>query len=252
MLIATLQIYADCAYKAYLDALRNWPFILGSLGLYFAYILTINLLAPFGPAGGILVGFIHAVLLSMYYLWLSESISRNKLTFKDLLQFDYGLFSNVIGVAFIIWIMEYMLATLLKGQNQDWILACFELGILLIFNAIPEVVYIQRNDSLNALAETYRFIQRNWIEWFIPFVLLLAPIIYLSPIYILIDLASISPFVPAISLIIVPMFVFPSFQYLALMIGIILMNWFMIFRGHLFRELESGSRRQRAFKSKLS
>ena len=43
----------------------------------------------------------------------------------------------------------------------------FLLAVFFVFlNAVPELVYLGRSGAAELLAESYRFIGANWIEWF--------------------------------------------------------------------------------------
>ena len=46
-----------------------------------------------------------------------------------------------------------------------------------LLNAVPELVYLGRSGAAELLAESYRFIAANWIEWFPANLLLVAAVL---------------------------------------------------------------------------
>ena len=248
---ATLQMYADCAAEASRSLTRNWIILPASVLLAASAFLAAALLGPLGMVGGFIVGLAWTALLSMYYSWLADASSRQKLSFADLPRVNYPLFMAIISVAFLLWIIEWIAGSLVQGLNASWIMACLRLGIVLVFNPLPETIYSHRYESSTAMRESYNFISKNWIEWYLPFVVLMAPWFIASPHRVPVLLSQTYPLLPSSVLVFGPAEWFSGIGTLsAVTIGIILANWFMLFRAQLFSALESGSRRQRAFKAK--
>ncbi|NLF25967.1 MAG: hypothetical protein GX589_09975, partial [Deltaproteobacteria bacterium] len=139
-------------------------------------------------------------------------------------------------------------------SNNLWLLLCVKLGLVVIFNAIPEVVHQRRLDGISALLAAAKFIRDNWIEWFFPLAVLAAPLLLLFPIDFLMVLASSEPLLPVLIII-------KSWQpleaaahqagTLIALAGLVLGHWFMLFRAHLFNELEGGNRRKRIYQAGL-
>ena len=49
--------------------------------------------------------------------------------------------------------------------------------IFLLLNPVPEVIYQTRHSSaIEIVRESYDFVLENWIEWFLPFAVVLAPL----------------------------------------------------------------------------
>ncbi len=249
---STLAIYRDAAIEASRGLTRNWVLILGSLIAALIYIISSTLFSNFGMAGGFLSGLIQIALLSLYYSWLSQTVQREKLRFNDLTNFDLSLFFSVISVGFIFFVIEFLISNLITGLNISWILLIVRLGLVIMFNCISEMIYIHRQESTAALLAALEFIKNNWIEWFIPFILISAPLLFMSPTTLLLALSQTEPLLPG--LVILQQFLMLSGMiggWLTIVVGIVITHWFVLFRAHLFRELEFGSRRSRIYRAKL-
>jgi hypothetical protein len=256
---ATIKIYFDSARFASTALVRNWPLLLGVVGAFGIYAIVASIFGRMGFAGGMVVGMTQIVLLSVGYSWLSSSVSHERIKIKELYTFDYGLFSTVINTGFIIFIAKFLLSIFAQSSGSEWIMVLVQFALVVICNALPEVLYIMRAEGLNAISESVDFMKRNWIEWFIPLLLFLVPWIVVSLEILLILISKMDELLPAtIVFNVVRTFSKPWFESIGI-IGFILSNliavvmfvWFMLFRGFLFKELISGSRRQRIFKAKL-
>ena len=199
-----------------------------------------------------IAGMIQIALLCYFYSWIAGTVQKERLGFRDLLEFDYGLFFNIISVAFIFFIVQFLLQTLTQGLDADFLLLCVQLGIVLVFNAIPEVIYLHRIEGGYALSEAARFTRDNWIEWYLPLLIVILPWLLGHPHSVLLSLSRSDPLLPPF---IVMKGIMISYSGSVFAIGLpivalLVATWFMLFRGHLFQALASGSRRQRIYKSK--
>lgn len=251
-----LQSYAAAATEATRGLWRNWIIIPASVVAYFILQIFVQALSPFPPFyAGFILGLIQVILLSFYYSWIAETANKQTLRWRELYQLDYGLFSAIINVGFIIFLATLVLRTMLTNLDADWILLCFSLGVTILFNPVPEVIHTHRSDGMQSLKHACEFVQANWIEWFLPLVIFMSPWIAINPAHTLLTMSDIDPLLPAFILLrettvlaiywggmgaLVP----------AIIIGIILANWFMLFRAHLFNELDGGTRRRRMFQAK--
>ena len=241
-----LDAYAQAASKATRALYRNWILVLASLGAFFVFNLVAGIFGGSGFAGGMLVGLAQLVMLSLYYSWLSEALRHNKLSVRELYQIDYGLFINLINVAFIIFIATFLFDLGAQGSQSNSLSVLVRFLIFMVFNAIPETVYLHRLDGLNALGYAANFTRTNWIAWFVPMAITLLPVMSLSSQTALLLLAKSDPFLPALT-------VLPAVSVLALyaqlpefvtiVVSVLLANWFMLFRGFLFERLDLGSSR---------
>ncbi|MDC0358062.1 hypothetical protein OAO01_04530 [Oligoflexia bacterium] len=251
---ATLSMYLDCIKKASLSLYKNWLIIFASVIAYLAFVYSFRLFAPLGVGGGFLAGLVHIALLSIYYSWISDIVKKEDLTLKKLIVLDYSMFFNVISVAFILFIAKYLVSAVVESSGAPWIGELFQFGIVIIFNAIPEVIYLHRYESIPALGHAATFTRENWIEWFLPLVIILSPLLILNPNFVLKLIAQSSELLPAL-MIAHGWKILAAFHedFIAIgltLIGILLGNWIMLFRANLFLELESGTRRKRMYNAK--
>lgn len=253
------QIYATCARQAAVNLARNWIVIPASLLAFVFFSVTLGLFGKMnmGLAGGFIAGLIQIALLTLYYFWISETAERHRLTLKELLTFDSSLFSSIINVGFIFFLAQLVIESFSHGATSIPIMLMVSLAISLVFNPIAEVIQQRRGDGLGSLKEAYSFIQENWIEWFGPFVLMLLPWIWISPAGPLSALSQTNPLLPAAPLVWGAQQVGTFFggygaTIPALLVGVVLANWFMVFRSLLYRALGTTSRRKRAYQFKNS
>lgn len=257
-LSATLGSYADAAMNASRALKRNWLIVPASAVAYRLFLLVGDLFGQMGFGGGLIVGLIQILFLSVYYCWVRDSVEKDRVTMQSLTKIDGSVFSAVINTAFILFIAKFLVASLIQGLNLAWVPILLQFGIVIVCNALPEVVYQHRYDGMTAIAEAAKFTRENWIEWFIPFIVILIPWFLISPDTALVLIAKLDEMLPATAVYqtfaLIPLVVHGSDalnQIVAIVLGIVGFNWYMLFRGFLFRDFETGSRRQRAFRSKL-
>ena len=242
----TVALYAACAKRATKGIILNWKILLAAAAAYLSIWLMGSLFLRFGLAGAFVMGVAELALLTLYYYWLTETYASRRLTWRQLFWFDTSLFISIVGVSFILWVIEWLAETLLHGLGVNWILACLRLALVVFLNALPEMLYVQRQENLPALRETALFIRENWVEWFIPLLFFLLPWFVLAPKEIPLLLAGTHPLLPATPIVQTPALCLPRQSgVLALLFGIVLLNWFMVFRAFLFEELRTGTRRKR-------
>ena len=190
--------------------------------------------------------------ISLHYSWIYQTVKKSRLKWQDLLNFDVDLFWAVISVSFIIFLVNYGMSGLSVDSDGMRIRMLVFFGIVFMFNALPEVVYLKGTQSVYAFSEALRFTKENWIEWYLPFMIMLSPWIILAPhpMLILLKFALVSTLLPTAILIDGLTYMLPSWEYMGPILGLVLANWFMIFRGKLFEELDSGSRRRRIYLAK--
>lgn len=233
-----LALYRAAAYEATQGLRRNWPILIGSIVLAILIIVIRNTFGSLGIAGGMLVGMAQVAVLSLHYSWLAATVEREKLSLRSLLGFDYGMFFTVISVAFVFFIIQFVAGSLLQGIDKTFLLF-LGLGLAFVFNAIPEVIIVERIESMPALGRAAEFTRDHALAWFLPLVFLLLPALMQSYDVVLISLASIDPLSPAL---IVPLPIAALLggtvtPILTLALSIVVANWYMLFRINLFKKL---------------
>lgn len=242
-------VYRDSAKQATRGLKQNPAIVLGSIVAFFAFSLAIRLFGPMGFAGGMILGLCNVALIALYYSWIADTVERDKLRFNQLWKLDYSMFFTVMSVAFVIWIITFIAQSLIQGLDVAWILQLVQLGMVLIFNCLAEVIYLNRVESLPALAEAARFTQENWIEWYLPLLVLIMPLLILNPLAVLLSLSNSEPLLPSLTIVVNTLALAGGtswpVQLLTVIFGVALANWYMLFRAHLFKALESGKHKRR-------
>lgn len=241
----------------------NWRIVIGSIAAYFSFILLFGIVfSPLGIVGQFLGGLLKLGLMTLYYGWLAAAIQKERLAFKSMLEFDWSIFFTLVGTGFVLWIIEYLLAPFAKAEEGRAFYACAQLAIFLLLNALPEVILIQRLQGLNAIVTTSSFCQRNWIEWFIPLLILFAPLLISSPYEVLLIMSGSSFFTTPPDPLLPPLVlvsylgnylrsIAPALGIIGTVLAVVIANWFMLFRAALFSELSSGTRRKRMYEAKF-
>jgi hypothetical protein len=255
VLKATLFLYWDSIRAACRALYKNWLIVPAGVAAFIAYVVLASLVSNLGILGGFILGFASCALISIYYNWLAAAADNDRLSYRDLLQFDYFSFSAVISVAFVIWIAKFLVSSVAVTPEASIAPLFLNLAIVVALNALPEVVYLLRLEGMSALARAFVFTRDNWIEWFLPFVLIALPGLLVSPLQVLLIASSAEPMLPVSIIIATSMQGLPTANsivgwILSILIAVVVANWYMLFRAFLFKELESGSRRRRVYKMK--
>lgn len=229
----TSTMYRDVFVRAARLTAANWP-VLASIFVYWALLSGATLLlgvlgvfqGPLALVGGIALNVLRAACFASF-LYLVEMMVRTSRVTLDDFRRSFGVYlGDVIGVMFVFWIISMLVTPVLASTPQGWVyLALLQLVFFIVFNAIPELIYIGHHSSLALLSESYQFIAGNWIEWF-PATLFAGALIY-----VVLSLPGIDR-VPFLS---------DALLYL-------LLYFAMVLRGLLFLELYNSSYRSRVFR----
>jgi len=229
-LVVTLDIYRRAFTRGAALAVKNWP-VLGSVFAYGAILMAGGYFAAFL---GIVGGFVFSLLLAACFgsfLYLVEMIVRTNRVNWDDFRRSFGMYLwDVVAVNFALWIFWQVVTPLLQQMPQGHVIVlCIDLLMLVLLNAVPELIYLGHYPLPQLLSRSYQFVATNWIEWFPPNLLLLA---------VLIALWSYTPI--GLAERIIQTAVTALFLYFA-----------MVVRGLLFIELDGSSRRSRIFRHKM-
>ena len=254
---ATLHLYLDCAVKAAKGLYRNWVLIVGALFSFIVLVISASVVLRLGQIGGFILGIIFSFFISLLLSWISDTSRKDRLRWSSLWQFDSDLFVKVINVGFFLFLIRFVGSKLINGVNADAIWLLFAVLIAILFNCVAEVVYTHRFDGMTALRHSINFVKENWIEWFIPNLILIAPFVGVGTYFLFF-----TPLFPPAPILlpwilgqgihgITSAGLEPTFT--SLFTGLLLLIyslWFMLFRAHLFIALDTSSRRQRIFNYK--
>ncbi|MCX8070926.1 MAG: hypothetical protein N3C12_00545 [Candidatus Binatia bacterium] len=225
-LLATWVMYRRVFSRAAVLAVRNWPvlltaFVYGGLSTAAAWVAM-----WVGILGGIIVSLVSAACVSSFLHLVEVMIQSGRVNLEDFRR-SFGMYLwDVVGLSFLAWLF-FTFATpfLLSLPQGQAFLLCVQIALFVFFNAVPELIYLGRTHLLDLLAQSYRFISNNWIEWLPANVVGAALFVLLWNI----------PWPPALSWL--PVLATPLLAY-----------FFMVMRGLLFLELYNSSQRGRIFR----
>ena len=267
ILTETLALYRNAFRKTGRSLVRGWMAMIAVVGFGFLLMVASQIASPLGMVGGFLLGAVNALLVGATLSLIEQSISPARaLTLRDIFGSVGRYFWDVIGVGFILWLplmaLDMMMQTNPYGQLLSY--GVFLL-LFLLLNPAPEIIYQVRHGSpLEVLKTSYEFVLENWIEWFLPFAVILIPII-LSPMglqsfFSLSSRLGRGAGLDFSQLLVLPFTILGGWLdyvgipssiswYLGLLLTPPLAVAMLLFRGHLFASLHGVSRRQRRFVS---
>jgi hypothetical protein len=268
-LIAAIELYRKVLRKTWQSLVRGWITILAVIGFLFLLMLAQQIAAPFGIAGGFLLGAVNALLVGATLSLIEQSISYTRmLTIKDVFGCFGHYFWDVIGVGFVLWI-PLMALDMGTQTNPNGIFLSYAVMLLIfiLLNPAPEVIYQVRHDSpLDVFKSSYEFVLENWIEWFLPVGLLLLPLLAapegLRSFFTLSRRAGRGAGLDFSQILLLPYTILGSWlaylgigleasRYLIFVLTPTLAVAILLFRGHLFASLHGTSRRQRQFAARF-
>ena len=237
------------------------------VGFGFLLMLATQIASSLGMAGGFLLGAVNALLVGATLSLTEQSITHARaLTFRDILGSVGHYFWDVISVGFILWLPLMALDMSMQTNPFGQLLSYAALLLIfLLLNPAPEIIYQVRHDSpLDVFKTSYEFVLENWMEWFLPFALILIPVV-LSPMglqsfFSLSSRVGRGAGLDFSQLLVLPFTIFGSWLdfigippsiswYIGLLFTPPLAVAMLLFRGHLFASLHGVSRRQRRFVS---
>lgn len=264
LLTSTLHLYRDALHATGRSLVRAWVVVLAvilfTLLMWFAGVVA----GPLGIAGGFLLGAVNALLIGATLSLIEQAIKGIRgITVRDVIDSLGHYFWDVISVGFVLWIPTMLLDTSLRANpDSQFLVAACLLLVFILLNPAPEVIYLQRHDSpLDVLKRSYDFVIDNWIEWFLPLALVLAPLGFSLFIKLSSRLGR-GAGLDFIQLLLVPFTVLTAWLTdlgisaeltgaMALLLTPPLTVGMLLFRGHLFVALSATSRRQRLYQSQF-
>jgi hypothetical protein len=252
-------LYGDAFARMVQSLRRAWPVILAiyayTLGLFL--IGAIGQVIPSPMLAGLLVAIADALAVGALLALMQRTISDLAVGLSDIPEVVGTYFWDVIAVGFVLWIPLILIDMVAHMSGQSHLLLpMISVLLAVFFNPLPEVIYQCRTGSpLEALGESARFVQQHWIEWFLPMVLIAAPLgsllFYTSgsmrgglSFGYLISLSA------SLTRGLADLLGLPSGAALFLvLVGAPIVTFLLLsFRGHLFAALVGSTRRQRAFR----
>jgi hypothetical protein len=247
-----LRTYIEIGALAARRAAKSWVAAV-SIPIYAAIFVGASLVtARLDRLGGFLLALVGMACFAGYLYLVADAISGSKVRLRDMKQGMRNLW-DVCSVSFALFIIGIGVSVLMRsaGPRAPAVAGVAQLAAIIFFNAVPELLYNSRSRSFALLKESIDFIMANPFAWFGPNLvfaaIVLAPAGLLSvssPGELLARLSGVaSPFAIAGLIASSPPWAWPLY--------IAFVHYVMVFRGLLFRELASGSSRQRAFRRRM-
>jgi hypothetical protein len=158
----------------------------------------------------------------------------------------------------VLWVPLLLLDKgLAANPNGQFLAAAVFLLLFILLNPAPEVIYQVRHQSpLDVLRESYEFVLENWIEWFLPLAVVMAPF-GLSFFFAVSGRLGRGAGLDFFQVLVLPFTLLEGWlQYVGLgdasrwLLYVLtppLAVAILLFRGHLFAALHGSTRRQRLF-----
>lgn len=262
---ATMGLYRQALQATWRSLMRSWVMILALIAFALLFFGVTRLAGPLGIAGGFVIGIVNALLVGATLRLIEQSLNASRtMGFTDVTESFGHYFWDIIGVGFVLWLPTMALDMGIQANPYGQFLSsAFLLLLFILLNPAPEVIYQVRHDSpLDVFKIAYEFVLEHWIEWFLPFVILILPVV-LSPGGLL-DFFSLSGRVGRgagldfFQILVLPLTVVGGWlsyvgldaegqEVLLLLLTPPLAMTILLFRGHLFAMLRGSSRRQRLF-----
>ncbi|SCG82659.1 hypothetical protein DW1_1063 [Proteiniborus sp. DW1] len=234
--------------------LSNWAIVFTGFAytiLNIALFIVIGILfsnSILGFFSGIISAIVSSAMISNFLYLLNQIMRYGKITFQDFKDGFTVYLWKVYGVLFIGWAASFLYGRIIEPviYSINYSLAgtlsfIISLLVLILMNALPETIYQKHYSAWETVTYTFNFVKENWIEWFVPNIIMLG-IFYLVTGNVIRDVLAISS----------GYFFSLSIRGIVLyIIGQILFTFIMIYRGILFDTLSTSTRRKRAYMQHL-
>ena len=160
----TFALYGRVFRKAAERTLKNWPLAALAVGYPMLLAVLARVLGPYGFFGGLILTAAAAACFSSWLHFMQQVVRGGRADLRELGQSFGTYLGELLNVGFLLFVLQ-LLATLVLAPFP-LLAIVFVLATLVFLNAVPELVYLGRFGAAELLAESYRFIGQNWIEWF--------------------------------------------------------------------------------------
>lgn len=207
--------------------------------------IAFNMAGAFGfLAGMIIFACISAVISD--YLFVIENILKYERFSWDAFRVGYKVyFRNIFGTLFVFYLVDYAIELFIRPvlgilPFGGLILLLIKLGIVLAINPLPEVFYQKKYYELDSISYAFEFAKKNIVNWFVPnlFLVSIMFLVYkvIMRIVLIITFSLPTSIAMAINVILIAIF-------LQVIVG-----FGLVYRGYLFKILDTSTRRKRLFK----
>ncbi|MDI9476302.1 MAG: hypothetical protein ACOX0L_02280 [Natronincolaceae bacterium] len=254
-----MEIFKDIYYtnrsvskKALTGIIKNWPIIFTGLFYSTATIMLSMSLGFFGILGGIVSIVVTSALISNYLYLLNTILNRGYFNFQDFKDGFTPYLSKIWSILFIGYVAKLVLDFIVPmfftviGPSALSLIITFL--TFMLFNPVPEVTYQKHHGPGETIMYSINFVRDNWIEWFVPNIVLLTVFYFISGQSLSIFRIVNSVFNYFVSFTSISVSLKGLFVYI---IGQIWFSYFMVYRAYLFETLSTSNRRKRLFMSEF-
>jgi hypothetical protein len=261
---STLELYRDALHATGRSLARGWIIALAVVVFAGIMLVASAIAAPLGILGGFLLGAVNALLIGATLSLVEQAVSSpRQLNLNDIKSSFGQYFWEVITVGFVLW-LPIMLIDQGAAANPygPFLAAAIFLLLFILLNPAPEVIYrIRPGSPLDVIRLSYEFVVQNWIEWFLPLALAVAPF-GLSFFFTISERMGRGALLDFFQILILPFRLLQGWlsylglpdvasSTLVLLLTPLATVAMLVFRGHLFAALHGSSRRKRAFQGRL-
>lgn len=255
---ATVRLYRDAAQDTLRGLRKTWFYSFAAIPLGFAgYFGAIVAVALGSFIGGFFLGLLTAYLMSAYLVFVRAGVERERLFLHEIVPRTNELFSSLLNILFVLFILFLGISFFgmgLRADESSWIIVLVKLMILVALNPIPEICYLGQRGAGSAFGESLEFMKENGIEWLLPLVLGLVPVILANPLGLTILFGADGPIRGLFHLFSL-FYAVAAVSGVPSMIGTIiaLFGFYatLVFRGCLFKKLSGSTRRKRRYQYKF-
>lgn len=225
---------------------KAWPIIFvgliyGAMSIIITGVLSLLMRGPLSILSGIISLIITSGLFSNYLYLLTNVIKYGRIDWNDFKNGFTVYLRKIYSIIFIFYLAQLLLSIVLRisGPMGGSLMTLVSLAAFIILNALPETIYQKYYGPVDTISYSFNFIKENVLNWIIPNIIFFAILYRLLPSITIIPTMLSFGMVPGINLII------------AFLIGQLVFNFGMIYRGHLFELLSTSTKRKREFMKKF-
>lgn len=191
--------------------------------------------------GGLIEFLAYALVFSNYFYLINRATAGYSTDWQDVKDGFGAYMRKVFGLLFVFWVgfygVDLFVFPLLKPLMGSLIVILIYGGTFIIFNGLPETIYKKDFGEMDSLRYSIDFLKGNWIDWFVPNVLLIGTNIgiWYGIFSGLPMVFGALPFAVASALTIV----------IAILVLQLTMGYTMLYRGLLFTRLDTTTRQKR-------
>lgn len=232
--------------KTTIKNLKDNPELL-VIGVPYIILLTLGLMmaSSINLIGGLLLFLIESAVFSSYLHVVDRIVTTGKFHMDDVKDGFTVYFRKVYVILLIFYFINvglslfvYPLLSIIPFSRV--IIWLIMLGIFLVFNPLPEMIYQKHYSEVETIKNTFEFSKNNIITWFVPNILFM------------IVIGGLTFIISSALLTILPLNLGSSFNIsLQIVLSLIIVQGVigavMVYRGNLFNTLINTSRRKRMF-----